>query len=164
MPSSLSRSGHSAAHFCPTAVGAVRAAHACFAGAAERSLGVAPKARPVAGSLGRMLEQGDAYEPGFAERTRRAEAERARAAAEGDAAAAGQRARAAEQREQAAQQRAREQEERARAEMLLARDERKRQKKDERKQGQGHKPALREKREEWRAYRREQAVARAAGA
>ena len=54
-------------------------------------------------------------------------------------------------------------EERARAEMLLARDERKQQKKDERKHGQAHKPALREKRDEWRAYRREQAVARAAG-
>ena len=47
-------------------------------------------------------------------------------------------------------------EERTRAETLLARDERKRQKKAQR----SPQPALRQKRDEWRQHRREQAAAR----
>ena len=47
-------------------------------------------------------------------------------------------------------------EERARAETLLARDERKKQKKAQR----APVPALRQKRDEWRQHRREQAVGR----
>ena len=50
-------------------------------------------------------------------------------------------------------------EERARAETLLARDERKRAKKEQRSVQQ--RPALLEKRDQWRQFRREQAIARA---